>query len=213
MAVSYGFSTQKPWLVLPGGGGIQTNFYFNVRRDHSLLKEFGIPEGVPLVINPRGARAYVRNDVFFQAILLVLREIPDAFFLAVGMRGNPRAERWLRNHREHGSVKLLPTISRKQLASLFADSQISVSPSSHDGTPNILLEAMACGCLPVAGNIESLREWITNDENGLLCDESDPKSLASAIVQSLKNDSLRWQARQTNRALTQSRAEYNNCML
>ena len=30
----------------------------------------------------------------------------------------------------------------------------------HDGTPNTLLEGMACGCLPVAGDLDSIREWL-----------------------------------------------------
>ena len=37
---------------------------------------------------------------------------------------------------------------------------MTVSPSTHDGTPNTLLEGMACGSFPIVGDLESLREWI-----------------------------------------------------
>ena len=72
------------------------------------------------------------------------------------------------------AVQLLPHVQQPELADLFRRSQVMVSPSVHDGTPNSLLEGMACGCLPVAGDLESIREWIKDGENGLLVDATDP---------------------------------------
>lgn len=54
------------------------------------------------------------------------------------------------------------------MAELFRLSSVAVSPSLHDGTPNTLLEAMDCGCIIVTGDIESVREWINDGENGSL---------------------------------------------
>jgi glycosyltransferase involved in cell wall biosynthesis len=70
---------------------------------------------------------------------------------------------------------------------LFRRAAVAVSPSTHDGTPNTLLEAMACGCFPVAGDLESLREWINPDVNGLLVDPGDPHALADAILTALEH--------------------------
>ena len=36
--------------------------------------------------------------------------------------------------------------------------------------PEAILEAMALGCFPIAGDIESVREWITPGVNGILVD-------------------------------------------
>ena len=207
-AFARGFCQTKPWRVLPGNGGLDTTKYFNTRPDPELLRRFQIPSGVPLILNPRGFRAYVRNDTFFRAIPLVLREVPQAFFIATGMAANPVAERWIRHRRVGNSVRLLPSLSRDELAALFATSQVSVSPSSHDGTPNTLLEAMACGCFPIVGDVESMREWIVNGENGLICDEGDATSLASCIVRGLRDLQLRIEAAEINRCLVRTRAEY-----
>ncbi len=48
----------------------------------------------------------------------------------------------------------------------------------------------------LAGNIESVREWITDGKNGLLCDPANPRSLAHAILRSLDDAELRKTARQ-----------------
>ena len=98
------------------------------------------------------------------------------------------------------------------MAEVFRRSQVVVSPSVHDGTPNSLLEAMACGCFPVAGDLESIREWITNGKNGLLVDASSPQILADAILEGLENKDLREQAAGLNQKLIAGRAEYSRCM-
>ena len=87
-----------------------------------------------------------------------------------------------RNINSSTSVELLPLIPQGRLADLFRQSHIVVSPSTHDGTPNTLLEAMACGCFPVAGNIESIREWLVDGENSLLVDPGDPEPWRRPIL-------------------------------
>lgn len=211
LAFAGGFPRNKPWRVLPGNGGVQ-EFFFKAVPDHKLLRQFRIPAGIPLVINPRGFRTYVHNEAFFKSIPLVLRGIPNAFFVATGMAGNPVAERWIRRMKITDSVRLLPVLKPEQLACMFAAAQISVSPSSHDGTPNTLLEAMAAGCLPIAGDIESVREWIVNGENGLLCDPADPVALAQRIAGALMDFDFLARAKQINRRIVSGRAEYRRVM-
>ena len=213
LAQARGFSLRKANRVLPGGGGVHAECYFKVQPDKDFLKSFRIPEGVPLVINPRGPRSYVRNDIFFRTIPLVLKHIPNTFFVAPGMAGNPVSEHWVRKLHISASVRLLPAINREQLASLFAASQVSVSPSSHDGTPNTLLEAMAYGAFPIAGDLESIREWITPGENGFLCNPLDPESLASDIIRALRDEELRSKAKGINRELVRTRADYRKTMM
>jgi glycosyltransferase involved in cell wall biosynthesis len=160
------------------------------------------------VINPRGFRAYVCNEAFFQAIPLVLKELPTARFICPAMAGEAQAQRWIEALGIGEAVELLPQQTRLQMAGLFRRSQVAVSPSTHDGTPNTLLEAMACGCTPVVGDIESLREWIISGENGLLVDPRDPVALAEAMLHVLRDPALRQRAREHNTRLVSEKAEY-----
>ncbi len=72
---------------------------------------------------------------------------------------------------------------------------------------------MACGCFPIAGDLESIREWITPNENGLLFDSTNSQSIADAIVTAIENKNLREQAAGLNREIISSRAEYKSNML
>ena len=164
------------------------------------------------VINPRGMRAYVNNEAFFKAIPLVLKHHPKTRFLCPTMAGAARPEQWIAGLGIASAVELLPHQTRPGMAALFRKSQVVVSPSTHDGTPNTLLEALACGCFPVAGDLESIREWITPGENGLLVDPNSPESLADAIVTALDDAPLRSQARVHNLEIIAARAEHQAVM-
>jgi glycosyltransferase involved in cell wall biosynthesis len=198
---SWGFDIGKPAIVLPGAGGIQRNIFCPSETN---------PQ--PVVINPRGVRTYVRNDTFFRAIPLVLARQPQTRFVCPAMENQSEIGRWVNSLGIQQAVDLLSRQSRSEMANLYRQAQVVVSPSTHDGTPNTLLEAMACGCFPVAGDIESVREWITPGTNGLLVDPSDPQDLADAICEGLQNSELRTRSYVINQTLVQDRAEYSMVM-
>ena len=213
MAVeAWGFDAKKLTAVLPGAGGIRLGRFHSGAADAALRRQLDISEDAPVVINARGFRGYVRNDVFFAAMPLVLKKHPDAVFLCVAMLGNAMAERWLKQYGIGESVRLLPQVTPDAMADLFRLARVAVSPSLHDGTPNTLLEAMACGCLPVAGDIESVREWIDDEVNGLLCDATSVGSLARATIRALGDGALRQAARERNVQLITERADYDSVM-
>lgn len=202
LAANLGWNAGLPSIVLPGNGGLDLDVFHPPQT----------PVNEPVVINPRGFRAYVRNDTFFRAIPLVLDRRPDVRFLCAAMAGEPAALEWLARLNIHHVVTLLPHMPREQLANVFRTAQVTVSPSTHDGTPNSLLESMACGCVPVAGDLDSIREWIEDGHNGLLVDPSSPQALADAILQALERHEWRRQAQVQNWQMLQDRAAYDRCM-
>lgn len=202
LAQEWGFPAKRPTLVTPGSGGIRTDVFFPPEK---LIED-------PVVVNPRGFRSYVRNDVFFKAIPLVLKEIPQALFLCASMAGESQAMQWIEELGIGHAVELLTPMPHAQMAEVYRRAAVLVSPSVHDGTPNTLLEGMASGCFPVAGDLESIREWITDGENGLLTDATDPRRLAESILKALKSKDLRKQATGLNAKRIAEKGEYYTCM-
>jgi glycosyltransferase involved in cell wall biosynthesis len=208
LARQWGFNPEIRAFVLPGGGGIQLDlFHLPDEDDIAARKQTKFQ-----VINPRGIRSYIRNDTFFQAIPIILQRYPNVRFICPAMSGEPQALRWVAALNLSPQVELLPRQSRQQMAQLFRRSDLVVSPSEHDGTPNTLLEGMACGCFPVAGNIESVREWIIPGMNGLLFDPGSPLELADQILRAYHEPGLRRSAAAYNTQLIAERAEYQRVM-
>ena len=206
LARQWGFEPGKPAVLLPGGGGVQLDLFYPLEGVDSADKQ------LPTVVNPRGFRAYVQNKAFFRAIPLVLEAHPQAHFACPAMAGEAQALHWIEQLDLFTQVELLPQLTRQQMAELFRNSQVAVSPTTHDGTPNTLLEAMACGCFPVAGDLESLREWIIPGQNGLLVDPRSPEALAQAIIAALSDAPMRRSAQEQNTRLIADRADYRRVM-
>jgi glycosyltransferase involved in cell wall biosynthesis len=202
LARGWGFSKDKPALVAPGNGGIRTDVFYPAAN----------PVEQPVIINPRGFRPYVCNAAFFKAIPLVLEKQPNAKFIFALMAGESQAVQWIKELGIDHAIELLPSIPHADMAERFRRAQIVASPSIHDGTPNTVLEGIACGCFPVAGDLESIREWITPGENGLLFDANNPESIAGAILSALENKNLRQTAAGLNQNMIATRAEYRQNM-
>ncbi|MBW6473477.1 MAG: glycosyltransferase [Anaerolineaceae bacterium] len=205
LAHQWGFSENKPALVVPGGGGILFNEIEAAKK--VVNPDLNLPADAPVIVNPRGIRAYAQTDVFFQSIPLVLEKLPNAIFLCPGMKDKPEAHQWVERLGINNHVLLFPTMPQDILWSTFHRSQISVSITTHDGTPNTLLETMACGCFPIVGDIESLREWITPGVNGFLVSPHNPKELSEAIVSAINNSEIRQKAKKFNKELLIARAD------
>jgi len=208
LAVRWGFDSTKPALALPSAGGIdleQVGAAVPLPFRQEVFAK--IPKDIPWVVNPRGIRAYTRTDVFFQSIPLVLNRWQNVRFLCPGMENRKEAEDWVQRLGIGDHVHLLPVLSQDDLWRLFSRSVMSLSITMHDGTPNTLLEAMACGSLPIAGDLETLREWITPGVNGLLVDPNQPQAVADAMLLGFTNPQLFRTAAEINRNIILERAE------
>ena len=189
-------------MVTPGNGGIRSDVFYQPVE----------PVKNPVIINPRGFRSYVRNEVFFRSIPLVLAKHPDAKFICSSMQGEAQAARWLEELNIKHAVELRAPVLHMEMGGVFRGAQIVVSPSIHDGTPNSLIEGMACGCFPIAGDLESIREWITHGQNGLLVNPNDSQALADAILLGLEREDLRRDAAGLNAKIISARAEFETNM-
>jgi glycosyltransferase involved in cell wall biosynthesis len=212
MAPDWGFPADRPIWVVPGNGGVDRSVFHPGESD--FRRSLGLPARAAVIINPRGIREYVRTDIFFSALAPVLRSFPDAHVVCPGMAGSRHAENMIvDNGLDPGRVHLLPTLDHRFMAEAFRSSRVSVSLSEHDGTPNTLLEAMACGALPVVGDVASTREWIRDGINGVMVSTADPAGVAAALSRALRDDVLVQGARRENERIVRDRADYRQNML
>lgn len=203
-------------LVVPGAGGIDTGLFHAhdkpARWTGELAPLEALPAGTRLVVQARGFRSYVRNDSFFRASAAVLSQRPETFVVGAGLRGWKPVEELVAKLGIGRRVLLTGPLPQSDLAQLHRRSALMVSPTEHDGTPNTLLEAMACGALPVCGDLPSLREWIEDGVNGLLTSVQRPEPLRDAMMRGLDDRALAGRARRRNPGVIAARAEYGRSM-
>jgi len=88
-----------------------------------------------------------------------------------------------------GSVHFEP--ATRDVARWLRCIDIFVLPSLSEALSNSLMEAMACGCCPVASRIGGNPELVVPDDTGLLFDAGNVEGLAVQLRLLIRNEELR----------------------
>lgn len=80
---------------------------------------------------------------------------------------------------------------QKNVAPYYAMATIYALPSRSEGSPNVILEAMAAGLPIAATRAGGVPEILENDATGLIVPKEDPRALADAIQKLLLSEDLR----------------------
>ena len=208
----FGWTGQKHSFVLPGGGGVQRPIFRPGDRDKLLMRELGLSTEHIVAINPRGIRPYVPTESVFRAVARISSIQPRFVLLAAATAEEPLARHWVRKLHIEDHVRLLPSVDRLAMARYMRLANIVLSPSTHDGTPNSLIESIACGCFPVVGDVVAVREWIVDGANGLVCDATSVESIVNAVLTAISDRDLQESALKINQSMVDERADYEVVM-
>lgn len=110
-----------------------------------------------------------------------------------GAVGNPDAipENWLRAVSQAGYVKWLGRLSFHEVLALLDHSSVFVLPSYYpEGIPRSLIEAAGKGKPIITTDTPGCREVVEEGLNGFLVPPKDPKALASAMCEFVRDPSL-----------------------
>lgn len=78
-------------------------------------------------------------------------------------------------------VRLVGQQAHETLATLYSCADVLVLASSHEGWPNVLLEAMACGTPVIATNVGGTSEIVVAPEAGLIIEQRSADAIATAL--------------------------------
>ena len=82
-------------------------------------------------------------------------------------------------------------LDRYRAASVFALPCVIAADGDHDGLPNVLLEAAACGVPVTSTDVGGVPELIRDGETGLIVPQRDAQATAEAIRELLNDEPLR----------------------
>lgn len=146
-------------------------------------RELGLPEGEPLILYAGRFTPGKNVPLLGEALVAVLRERPGAHALLLGE--GPELEGFRAWVRAQGLARrvVLPGY-RDDLFRWMKAATVFVSPSRSEGRPNVVMEAMACGCPMVLSDIAPHREFVTDDE-AVWCRTDDLASLRDGLARAL----------------------------
>ena len=127
------------------------------------------------------------GDLLFAAARL----LPEVRFQIVGVEAG-----FMRELTERGAppsnVELCPPAKREALVRVYSAASVVAHLSRSEGLPNVLCEAMLCGCVPVVTDVGAMREVVAGV--GIVVRSAAPETIASAIQAALGDAGVRREA-------------------
>ncbi len=135
--------------------------------------------------------AVKRPDLFVELASRLLAELPDRDLNFVIAGDGPLSETISTQLRAYSLTEHFSMLGEvADMSTVYADADLLVMTSSHEGTPNVVLEAMANGLPVVATKVGGIPELL-GDDRGLAVDKDDLDGLVRAAKQIIDDDRLR----------------------
>jgi glycosyltransferase involved in cell wall biosynthesis len=148
--------------------------------------------GVVRVVNAGNMRKSKRIELMIELLSLATKKISQTLEAVIAGDG-PQRELLESTARKmglfpgvisfHGKVEDMPKFYRQ--------ADIFISTSEAEGTPNVILEAMACGLAVLSTPVGDVPAIIDHGKNGYLIDNRDLQSAEEILFELIKNDALR----------------------
>lgn len=174
-------------------------------------EKLGIPLQCPVVGAFANFKKQKNHAMLFRAFKLVLEHLADARLLLVGDK--PADSRGKLDGYKAQLDRLVDELGIRQqcvflghcedIEYLYPACDITVLSSLHEGTPNVLLESMACGVPVVATNVCDNEYIVRDGEVGYLVAVGDEVEMAHRIQTLLCDNLLRQKMGQKARAWVQ----------
>ena len=149
------------------------------------------PDAVAILCVGRLSREKAQIDLL-EALGRLRRNGFDRKFAVVIVGDGPERDRIRRRAKQLGISDLMFMVGQQSdVIPFFTMAELMVLPSHSEGSPNVLLEAMAAGLPSIATRVGGVPELVRDGESALLVPADDPEALANAIRRALSDLALR----------------------
>jgi glycosyltransferase involved in cell wall biosynthesis len=164
-----------------------------------IRRKFGIPAQYPVIGSFANFKQQKNHSMLFRAFKLVLESLPEARLVLVGDQVVDIKGRLDGYRAQLGRLvddldircKCMFLGHQEDVEQLYAACDITALSSLHEGTPNVLLESMACGIPVVATNICDNSYVVKDGETGFLVEVDDVEGMAERLRALLADDTMR----------------------
>ncbi len=197
---------EKKAVVIRNGVDINK---FSPNIDGIQIREKYAIGNSPLLLYVGRLRILKGIHYLLYAMADIIKKYPNAKLLVIGGGAGEKDMHILTNKLGIGNNVLFGgRFSNEQLPEFYAAADIVIVPSTHEGFPLVVLEAMASGKPVVASNISGIPEAIKHGENGLLFEVGDVNQLAKHILTLLENPDLREEMGKKGRRIAEERFDW-----
>lgn len=187
---------RRKLVTIPNG--VDPTPYTRAAEPLEVKRALGIAGRGPVLGIAAKLRPEKRIEDLIEALSYLRLYFPEIVLLIAGVGGEE--EKLRRTAAEHGVADSVHFLGmRRDIPDILHALDLMVLPSSREGTPMILLEALAAGVPVVATRVGGIPEIITHGLNGSLVEPLQPGALAREITRLLHDPELRARYRHEGR--------------
>ncbi|MCG6201301.1 glycosyltransferase [Psychromonas antarctica] len=163
---------------------------FTLKNKNETKKNLNLPLNNQIIGMFASFKNQKNHPLLLQAFSEILPKHPNTTLLLVGdklhggMHGSDDYNRLIHNMitdlNLHDNCVCLG--NRVDVENIYPACDFTVLPSLYEGTPNVLLESMACGKPVIATDVSDNAKIITNNINGLLIESENKAQLKNALI-------------------------------
>jgi glycosyltransferase involved in cell wall biosynthesis len=184
LVVDLGFPPERI-VVIPNGIVLE-----DIDRTPAIGRSsHGLADRVPLIVWA-GRMDPVKNLETFVRVIARLRDRMSVQAVLLG--DGPERNRMADLIRKQGLSSVIGmTLWSDEVIGWLKAADLLLFPSLTEGSPNVVIEAMACGCPVVASNVPACRELIEPGVHGWLCGAGDVSGFVEAVSGALAQAGVR----------------------
>ncbi|RAP34054.1 hypothetical protein DID75_00320 [Candidatus Marinamargulisbacteria bacterium SCGC AG-410-N11] len=138
-----------------------------------------------ILFSPRLCQPLYNIDKIVESYIVFEKQYPNSLLLISEFMADADYLRVLKKKVASSGlgkkVLFLGSIPWNDMIGYYKVSDCVVSIPNSDGFPQTIIEAMACGCFPIMGNLDQYSEHITHSNSGYLVDLEEETSLLAAF--------------------------------
>jgi len=203
---------QIPW-------GVDLNVFYKGYDNEcrKLRKELGILNDAPIILSPRQMNPLYQIDKIINAMPGVIKKFPQTTFVFISSL-DPADRRQYQNqiknlaqnlHVIKNTRFLTKPLTSRDMAILLNMSHVAISIPKIDQFGLTVIEAMACGCIPLVNELECYAEYLTNRRNAFIIHESAPSRISKILIDCIENGETRNKFYNINRNIVSSSEDWS----
>jgi glycosyltransferase involved in cell wall biosynthesis len=205
----------KPNSIVRIGWGVDLTRFRPGLDVETLRRKWHIEEDTLVMFSPRLAQRFYNHHLVVQALEQIRRQFPQIVLVVSEQFGDPSYVRELKALADQSQVsqhiRFVGRIPYEDMPLWLNLSALVVMVPESDGMPNTLLEAMACGAVPVLRELPQYRELIRDNVNGKYVSAT-AESVARGVVALLQVDERRKEMASVNLSLVREVADQSKEM-
>ncbi len=162
------------------------------------------------IISTRPLEPIYNLKLLILAIPMVISKVQRKVkFIIVGEGSQKKElENMTANQNLFEIVEFAGAVSEDELIRLLNAADVYISTSYSDSTSVSLLEAFACGLIPIVTDIPGNKEWVKDGVNGFLAPIDRPERLAEKIIEVCNRLTAKQEMTDYNRRLVEEKADF-----